>query len=411
MSGLVVVDPVSSGVDYVPNALARGMDVLVILTPGLPPAFASQAAALRASYPGVEFLDFPPGTPDRDFDSRFVPGDWDYVVGAGETGTAAADHVRRLLDVTPRNAEPDEPRLDKFSAQQALERAGLRHIRSWCVSDRAGVDEIRGWSFPLVVKPTASAGTDGVQVVDSADQLVAAVEKSLGIVNALGRYNERLVVQEYVQGVEYVVDGCVYGQSWRAADVCRYEKDLVNGVPVYRSLTWLNRDAIPDVNRLEAYVSAILPALGVHVGCFHAEFFRTVDDWVMIEIGLRPHGGGHPRFTEMVTGTSQIELELDCVAAGGLASGALPPLLCRGVVVFFSVDHPVVFHADPGEALAHIEGLAHSSINVRSGEAADPPRTLFDTFGLGFVVLLAETEQQLAARAEVARAVFAGCHN
>ncbi len=411
MSRLVVVDPISSGVDYVPKALSRGMDVLVVLTPGLPPVFASQAAALRASHPGVEFLDFPSGTPDRDFDSRFVPGDWDYVVCAGETGTAAADHIRRLLDATPRNAEPDEPRLDKFSAQQALERAGLRHIRSWCLSDRAGVDELRGGPFPLVVKPTASAGTDGVRVVDSDEQLAAAVEESLGNVNALGRSNERLVVQEYVQGVEYVVDGCAYGDAWRAAAVCRYEKDLVNGVPVYRSLAWLDRDAIPDADRLEAYVSAILPALGVHVGCFHAEFFRTADDWVMIEIGLRPHGGGHPRFTELVTGTSQIELELDCVAAGGLASGAMPPLLRRGGVAFFSVDRPVVFHADPGEALAAVAGLAHSSISVRAGESADPPRTLLDTFGLGFVVLLAETEQQLADRAELARAAFAGCHS
>lgn len=408
---LVIVDPVSSGTDYLPKALSRGMDVIVVLTSGMPEVFATQAAALREAHPAVEFLDFPADTPDPDFDSRFPAGTWDYVVCAGETGTAAADHIRRLLGLVPRNAGPDGPRFDKFAAQQALRRAGLRYIRSESISDRDQLAELKDRPFPQVVKPTTSAGTDGVRVVIDNDELAAAVDLSLGAVNALGRRNERLVVQEYIQGTEYVVDGFVYGDLWRAAAICRYEKDLVNGVPIYRSLIWLERDAIPQVDRLEAYVSAIFAALGVRIGCFHAEFFRTDDDWVMIEIGMRPHGGGHPRFTEMVAGTSQIEMELDGATDGRHAGGVMPALQRRGCVVFFSVDRAVVFHASPAEPLAAVEGLVHSSISVRAGQPANPPRTLFDTFGLGFVVLVAETDEDLQRRAEQTRTIFASCHS
>ena len=409
MTRVLLVDPVSSGAAYVAKLRSRGVEFLVAFT-AMPEAFAQQAADLRANTPAMTIVDLADDLEHCMLDPRIVNEKWDYLICAGETGTAAADILRERLAIEPRNAGPTKSRLDKYAAQEALRVAGLRHISSTRVSSEDEGLALKDAVYPMVVKPPNSAGSDGVSVVQDYQALKRVVTELLGSVNALGRKNEHIVVQEFVQGVEYVVDGYVFDGQWRAASVCKYEKDFVNGVPVYRTLSWLERNDIPEAQKLDSYVAGILDALGIRVGCFHAEFFYTANGWVMIEIGLRPHGGGHPTFTEALTGYSQLEMELDCVASHAPPVGATPRLVHRGRVVFFSVEEPVVFNRSPGPQLDAIEGVIHSSSNVQKGQLVSPPRSLFDTFVAGFAVLQAENEQELDERERLARAEFARCY-
>jgi ATP-grasp domain len=408
--GFAVVDPVSSGSDYVRKAAAHGLDCVVVVTSNLPEVFASQVARLEQDHPGISFIHLATDADDLS-DPRLVGGRCTYVICGGETGAEVADELRERLDIRPRNCGDRLPRLDKFHAQEALREANLRYIHSQSISDRSHVMDLALSVYPVVVKPPRSAGTDGVRVVQDHSELVAAVDELLGAANAMSRRNDHLVIQTFITGIEFVVDGYVHGDLWRPASVCRYDKHLMNGIPTYRSLTWLERNEIPDAEQLEAYTADVLQALGVRTGSFHAEFFYTGEGWVLVEIGLRPHGGGHPTYTEAITGTSQVEMELACASTGVFPAGPMPALRRRGCVVFFSVDRPVRFHRSPEEKLRHLDGLLHISVNVGAGQCANPPRSLFDTFGLGFVVLSADSVRQLDSRAELARKIFSDCYS
>ncbi|MBT0772919.1 ATP-grasp domain-containing protein [Kineosporia sp. J2-2] len=406
---VVVVDPASSGAAYVGELTRPDVEQLVVMSPVVPEPYAGQAeAAVAAAGPGLTVVRLPPDYENLPVDARLEGAD--YVVCGGETGTGTADVLRERLGVQPRNSGPSGPRLDKYQAQKALEKNGLRAIRSASVTSADDLAEPLAWGFPLVVKPVSSAGSDGVRVVADVAELEHGVRELLGQVNAVGRRNEHVVVQEFVEGVEYIVDGFVSDDEQKFASVCRYEKKLVGGVPVYEAMTWLRQDEVPGFEELQAYVTGVLAALGVRIGCFHAELFRTDDDWVLVEVGLRPHGGGNPRFTQAFTGTSQLHMEVERAVTGRFTGGPMSPLRYRGRVVFFSVDGPVTFHADPQAELQLLDGLIHSGVSVGKGDSADAPRSLFDTFGLGFVVLQADTLEQLDAVSARARAVFADCH-
>ncbi len=57
-----------------------------------------------------------------------------------------------------------------------------------------------------VVKPVEGAGSDGVSICDSADEVRAAFARLEGTKNVLGITCYQVLLQEYLKGDEYVVD-------------------------------------------------------------------------------------------------------------------------------------------------------------------------------------------------------------
>jgi hypothetical protein len=100
--------------------------------------------------------------------------------------------------------------------QEAVRRAGLRAVgQRLCLTEA----EVRAFVAALpapaacVVKPNESAGTDSVFLcagapgADAADQAAAGFHRIHGLLNGLGARNEGALVQEFLAGTEYVLDG------------------------------------------------------------------------------------------------------------------------------------------------------------------------------------------------------------
>ncbi len=60
--------------------------------------------------------------------------------------------------------------------------------------------------FKAVVKPVESAGSDDVFLCESKDDVKNAFERINGKINGLGQKNDAVLVQEFLDGTEYVVD-------------------------------------------------------------------------------------------------------------------------------------------------------------------------------------------------------------
>ncbi len=57
-----------------------------------------------------------------------------------------------------------------------------------------------------MVKPVESAGSDDVFLCESKEDVKTAFERINGKINGLGQKNDAVLVQEFLDGTEYVVD-------------------------------------------------------------------------------------------------------------------------------------------------------------------------------------------------------------
>ena len=83
--------------------------------------------------------------------------------------------------------------------------------------------------FKCVVKPVESAGTDDVFLCDSVEEGVTAFTRIYGKKNGLGLYNDGALVQEFLNGTEYVIDKVSMSGIHKVVCVWQYDKRAING--------------------------------------------------------------------------------------------------------------------------------------------------------------------------------------
>lgn len=412
MKNVVLVDPLGSGESYVNRLLNENIEFSVVFTDPVCDAFATSQRRVLAKVSPDQVFHVPSEVCQWDFLAPLLPvvGPDTYVVCGSEPGIEVADQLRIIGGVVPRNDDSLQlARLDKYAAQIELKERGLHAIDSCEISSSDQVNTIaKRLDWPVVVKPVRSAGSDGVEQIYSEMELQDYAARIFSQRSVLGKHHSAFLIQETVQGCEYVVDGYVFGDTKRIASVGVYRKQWVHGIPMYKSLTWLPFDEVPRSAELYDYVANCLDALGVRVGCFHFEVFDTEGNWKMVEVGLRPHGGGHPRYTsEFVNGCSQLDMEVHTIVSGLVVEPSTEFRALR--VVFLDVETEGTIARDPQEVLTQYQEIVDLHLETTLGERVKPPRTLLDTFGIGFVVIQASTESELEQLEDAIREVFRGC--
>lgn len=161
-----------------------------------------------------------------------------------------------------------------------------------------------------MVKPDVGAGSIGVQIVSDSSQACEAVENITNTLEFFGAQPACAIAQEYVQGHEYVVD--TFAQQWQhhVMAVCVYRKHLSStGAMVYDSLEWLDERST-GLFGLTRYVFTCLDILEHRHGSVHSEIIIDAQGPGLIDLGVRPHGAGHPMKTFALTGDSQLHAEV-----------------------------------------------------------------------------------------------------
>jgi hypothetical protein len=191
----------------------------------------------------------------------------------------------------------------------AFRGAGLRVPRQCCASElEALIEWVRSDArWPLVVKPSNSSSSDGVQLCRSERHLARAVDAILGRENVLGLTNREVVVQEYLSGPEYVVDTVSCGGRHRLVAVWRYRKPP----PTEAFIGYDGMELLPargDVQeRLLEETRRGLDALEIRLGPGHSELIWSESGPVLLEIGARLHGGENPRLAGLCGAPCHIE--------------------------------------------------------------------------------------------------------
>ena len=87
--------------------------------------------------------------------------------------------------------------------QELVRDAGLRAVRQACGEKFSEVEEfLRTEEYPVVLKPTDSAGSDGVKLCNTFEEAKEHFEHLLTVEAVNGGYNTKVLCQEFLRGKE-----------------------------------------------------------------------------------------------------------------------------------------------------------------------------------------------------------------
>lgn len=232
-----------------------------------------------------------------------------HVLAGTESGVPLADRIADRLGVPGNDPSTSMTRRDKFAMARALARAELPHARTIQAGSHDGAltaaRDLGSW--PLVVKPTASAGSDHVVIAHDIEAVSVAAREILSTSDLYGQPNQTLVVQRYLTGTQFAVNSVSKYGVHRIVEIWLDRRtDLGDGRLIYDRMDLLAPDDA-RVPILADYARACLDALGIVHGPAHSEVMLTADGPVLIETGARLQGGDSVPLMRAATGTSQTD--------------------------------------------------------------------------------------------------------
>lgn len=352
---IIVVEALSTGFNYVEDALARGF----------------QPVVLEAMYPGTEEERAQFQTLQADVRRRLpkgtpvIPPNKDYasileqvraydpvaVVVGSEFGVELGTHLASDLGLPGNPWSIIGKMTRKDEMHQALADHGVRAIRGRLVHSEA---EAKAFYEELgtthtVIKRARGAATLGVHLCEGYDEMIDAVRKEL----ALSADDENvgdILMQERIIGKEYIVNTVSCAGKHRLVSMWAYDKIQMNGTNVYNYAESINRLDIGH-SELVRYAYDVLDAIGLQYGPVHGEYMVDEKGPVLIEVNCRPMGAGLERhYAEKVFGEHETDCALDAyVDPVKFERDRLAPYrpLRKGVIKLFILPDDVTLESAP----------------------------------------------------------------
>ena len=231
-------------------------------------------------------------------------------VAGAETGVQLSDRLAEKLSLMGNGSEGTEARRNKFDMAEKVR--AYRSPDSPDTPTRAVMqiktdkfDEtveawLKEWNpvpFKVIVKPVESAGSDDVKLCLSAEEVKTHVEYILSKSNSLGIANNEVLIQEYLEGREFVVDSVSRDGVNKIVGIWQYDKIACNGhtAPIVylgqKTLCIEEEEDSELIKKMVNYNMKVLKALGIKNGPGHGEFKMSSNgDVCLVEIGSRCHG-------------------------------------------------------------------------------------------------------------------------
>lgn len=239
-----------------------------------------------------------------------------FVLPGSETGVPLADFLSERWGLLSNGVDLSEARRNKYLMAERLRSLGVPAVRQFVSSDLEQIlRDAPALGKIVVMKPPKSAGSDDVFFTRTDDERREAFRKIFGKKNAYGLPNEQVLVQEYLDGPEYLVDTVAIDGELVFTDAGYYTKTAANGSPaVYVGTTFVPYAELEKLGIVD-YLKHVHRALGIVNGPGHAEVKIVERDGkrvpILVEIGSRLAGGGIPVLVGKANGKSQLDHWLD----------------------------------------------------------------------------------------------------
>ncbi len=236
------------------------------------------------------------------------------VLPASEAGVRLAIRLANDLGLQCNPIENLDAMTLKHKMQEKIAEAGLRHIRGHVVRtveeaieyyDKEGLKEV-------VIKPVLSAGSVGVRICYNKEEMIASLNEVFNEPNLYGDAITEMVVQEYIDGEEYVVNTVSCNGDHRVTFMWKYNKIRTKeGGNVYDSINFVHDLGLGEAELVE-YAYDVADALGIKYGPVHGEYMVDENGPVLIEVNCRPAGGNmDAEYLDRITGQHETDSVLD----------------------------------------------------------------------------------------------------
>ena len=299
----------------------------------------------------------------------------------------------KMLGLTGISYETAIKATDKGEMIRVFEAAGVEHPWYYIINDLAQDEQLlEKISYPCITKPTDNAGSRGVMLVNSRQEL----EQALAYSSQNGRSNT-VIVEEYMVGAEVSVEMIVYkGKPY----VLQVTDKLTTGAPHFVEMGHSQPSQLSDaeLEKIRDLACRAVKAVGIDNGPAHVEIMLTEDGPKMIELGARM--GGDCITTHLVplsTGVDMIKATID-ISLGNTPD--IMPKFQRGSAIRFFDEHCGTLDAIAGvEEANRISGVCEICFTKQIGDVVGHIGSSSDR--IGFVI----------AQGDDATAAIESCNN
>ena len=408
---IIIVECYSTAVDYIRDIRERGYEP-VLLECRVPPARREKERALNDRAYAFNGDPLPPILTERDSYEETLEAvrrlNPVLILPGSDPGILLSLRLSADLGLKSNPLSVFPAVRDKYETQKALERAGLRSIRSRIArSEAEALDFFRGEAGrKAVIKPTQGAGSVNVFMCSTEAAVRTAYRTIRSFMEERQRPGEEAVIQEYIEGREYALDtvscegrhAAVYGMEY-------LYRSFGSGGKCYDTDLYFSPDSAA-YDELVSYCFRVLDCLGIRYGPVHSEFIIDERGPVLVEVNGRPAGSFQKSgFQDRVLFRHETAIALDSYFLDRESFFQRYPERMRlrqpAAVKEICLDRPIyVSKVRLGERLSRLESFSYA---VDHGEARVYPRTTnLNTTG-GMIYLTAPDAEVIRKDLEVIR--------
>lgn len=294
---------------------------------------------------------------------------YEHILALSEYDILRAARLREFLGLPGQNYESALAFRDKAIMKDYWAKAGIPITPHAAVDTATDLLEfVARHGFPVVVKPRRAAGSRGVSVIQSREQLSSWLHDAWSL--PFGGMSGWMA-EKFVSGQMMHVDGILAGGDMEIAWPSTLTSQLAfhDGHPTFS----IHLDAAdPAVARARSVVQAALHALPCPaLTIFHAEIWRLNDDSLALNEIASRLGGGRIRTTIAATfGTDMARRYVQGAVSPGVLAADIPAAVPRklgGFVTIPPVKGRIESVADIPEWLRG--ELVEASVSAKPGQA------------------------------------------
>lgn len=232
-------------------------------------------------------------------------------------------------------------------------------------------------SYPCILKPTDNAGSRGVMLVESVEELLEAYQYSVS--QSRGGL---VILEEYMTGPEVSVEVMVVNGE---PHVLQVTDKLTTGAPYFVEMGHNQPSMLPteDVEKIKDLACRAVKSVGINCGPSHVEIKLTPTGPKMVELGARM--GGDCITTHLVhlsTGIDMIKATID--VSLGLTPDITPTLQKGSAIRFFDAPCGIITAIEGVEEALAIDGVQEISFTKNVGDEVTGIHSSLDR--CGFVI-------------------------
>jgi D-alanine-D-alanine ligase-like ATP-grasp enzyme len=225
-----------------------------------------------------------------------------YVLHGCEQGVSLSEALSSALGLAGNPAGTTAYRRNKWAMQNALAQAGVASIKQYLIDSPTMLGNL-SLQYPVIIKPIGDGSSINVFYCEDQAGAQALIARTLHQYNSMGEEIRQLIVQECLQGSEYIINSVSYRGEHLITDTWRYQKRYIpNGGIIATQVRLIDPGSIPGVID---YTRQALTALQITHGAAHSEVMTDERHTTLIESGARLMGGDITRaiWRELLTET------------------------------------------------------------------------------------------------------------